>query len=254
MHHIRFLRLAFHVFLGLLTVLCVWPFLRASARMWSMQQFSEKLLRIVNVRVKATWVDSKVQGPHVLYCNHVSWLDIFAINAVYPVIFIAKSEIANWPIAGILAKKAGTLFIERGKRHAVRAVITSAAQVLRTGGSVAVFPEGTTGTGQTTLPFHSNFVQAAIQASVPLLPVSLQFVDAQGCFSAQPAFVGEQTLMDNVRFLLNSREGFEVHLTFHTPLHVEGRTRHELSQHAQVVIEHSLNQGAMCAGGSAAST
>ena len=99
-----------------------------------------------------------IHKPCLLYSTHVSWLDIFAFNSVHPVTFIAKSEISKWPIGGLLAKRSGTLFIERGKRHAVRDVIHAAVGVLKTGRCVAVFPEGTTGEGRAPLHFHSNFV------------------------------------------------------------------------------------------------
>jgi len=152
------------------------------------------------------------------------------------VTFIAKSEISKWPIGGLLARRSGPLFIERGKRHAVRDVIHAAVKVLGTGRCVAVFPEGTTGLGHTPLHFHSNFVQPAIQANVSLLPVSLQYFTPDGKFSSQPAFVGEQTLLENIQVLLNSETGFVVQLYVHAPVNTEGRTRHELSDEAHTRI------------------
>lgn len=243
MKHFRFVRLVLHLLAGLFTVLCVWPFLKQPARVRSVQRFSKQLLRIVNVRVQLVGAEHlQPQGPSVLYSNHVSWLDPFVINSVHPAIFIAKSELETWPVAGTLAKRAGVLFIERGKRHAVRDVIAAATKVLQAGGSVAMFPEGTTGTGEAPMHFHSNFVQPAIHAAVPLLPVSLQFFDPQGHFTTQPAFFQGQALMDNVRVLLSQREGFEVCLTVHAPFSVEGRTRHELSQQAFEAIARSMVQ------------
>lgn len=229
-------RLIAHLLYGFVVALVFWPLLRPKQKEEIEQSWAHRLMRILNVQVKVVYESPEsnyaVHKPCLLYSTHVSWLDIFAFNSVHPVTFIAKSEISKWPIGGLLAKRSGTLFIERGKRHAVRDVIHAAVKVLGTGRCVAVFPEGTTGAGDTPLHFHSNFVQPAIQAGVPLLPVSLQYFTPDGKFSSQPAFIGEQTLLENIQVLLNSKSGFVVQLNFHTPIHTAGRTRHELSDEA----------------------
>jgi 1-acyl-sn-glycerol-3-phosphate acyltransferase len=69
-----------------------------------------------------------------------------------------------------------------------------------------------------------------------LLPVSLQYFTPDGKFSSQPAFVGEQTLLENIQVLLNSETGFVVQLYVHAPVNTEGRTRHELSDEAHTRI------------------
>ena len=117
-----------------------------------------------------------------------------------------------------------------------RDVIHAAVKVLGTGRCVAVFPEGTTGPGDAPLHFHSNFVQPAIQAKVPLLPVSLQYFMPNGKFSSEPAFIGEQTLLENIQVLMNSTTGFVVQLYIHAPIDTDGRTRHELSDEAHEKI------------------
>ncbi|WP_370261352.1 lysophospholipid acyltransferase family protein [Limnobacter sp.] len=237
-------RLVAHLLGGLLLALLAWPLIGTPQRKRTEQWFAKKLLSILKVQVQASYESTQanyaLHGPYLLYSNHVSWLDIFAFNAVEPVTFIAKAEISKWPIGGTLAKRSGTLFIERGKRHAVRDVIQAAVQVIKTGRSVAVFPEGTTGTGQTPLNFHSNFVQPAIMAGVPLLPVSLQYCSTDGRFSEEPAFVGEQTLMQNIAVLLNSPKGYVVKLHFHHPMPTEGQTRHDLSDLAYTQIAAHL--------------
>ena len=107
----------------------------------------------------------------LVVANHLSWLDIFAIDALCPASFVAKSEIARWPLVGTLVARAGTLFIERGRRHAVHRLIEHIERSLQAGGRVAVFPEGTTGAGHALLPFHANLIQAAVDAQAPVVPV-----------------------------------------------------------------------------------
>lgn len=229
-------RLVVHLLYGFVVALAFWPLLNKKQKEQIEQCWAGQLLHILNVRVNVLYETPEsnysLHKPCLLYSTHVSWLDIFAFNSIHPVTFIAKSEISKWPIGGLLAKRSGTLFIERGKRHAVRDVIHAAVKVLGTGRCVAVFPEGTTGAGDTPLHFHSNFVQPAIQAQVPLLPVSLQYFKPDGQFSSEPAFIGEQTLLENMKVLLNSKTGFVVQLYIHAPINPEGRTRHELSDDA----------------------
>ncbi|HEX4918883.1 MAG TPA: lysophospholipid acyltransferase family protein [Limnobacter sp.] len=238
------LRLVLHLLYGLLVALLLWPLVSVGTRTRIEQRFASTLMHMLNVRVQAEYesplADYALHGPCLLYSNHVSWLDIFAFNAVCPVTFIAKAEISKWPIGGTLAKRSGTLFIERGKRHAVRDVIHAAVGVLKTGRSVAVFPEGTTGPGNAPLHFHSNFVQPAIQAGVPLLPVSLQYCTPSGRYTPAPAFIGEQTLLQNIAVLLNNRKGFVVKLYFHNPMPTTGQTRHDLSDLAYAQISARL--------------
>lgn len=233
-------RLVVHLLYGFVVALVLWPLFGRAQKEAIERRFARQLLAILNVRVRVVYEapesNYSVHRPCLLYSTHVSWLDIFAFNSVHPVTFIAKSEISKWPIGGLLAKRSGTLFIERGKRHAVRDVIHAAVQVLGTGRCVAVFPEGTTGAGDAPLHFHSNFVQPAIHAKVPLLPVSLQYFTPNGKFSSAPAFIGEQTLLENIKVLLNSKTGFVVQLYIHAPIETDGRTRHELSDQAHAQI------------------
>lgn len=242
---VGYVRLLSLVLLGVLLALLAWPLISVPQRDRTEHWFARRILSILRVKVSVHFespdADFSTRGPYLLYSNHVSWLDIFALNSVSPLTFIAKSEIADWPLAGVLAKRSGTLFIERGKRHAVRQVIQEAVEVLKAGRTVAVFPEGTTGAGDELLPFHSNFIQPALLAGVAVVPVSLQYQDESGKFCAEPAFVGEQTLLENIQVLLNASKGYTVRLVFHTPIQTEGMTRHALSDRARDVIQNTLS-------------
>ncbi|MDX1670103.1 MAG: lysophospholipid acyltransferase family protein [Limnobacter sp.] len=208
--------------------------------MRSEKWFAHTLLKIFGVQVQVQVLDPSSRSERgrgkLYFSNHVSWLDIFAFNAVNPIVFIAKSEIAQWPLIGKFAVKSGTLFIERGKRQAVRDVVHSAAETLKAGQDVAVFPEGTTGPGDAPLPFHSNFVQPAILAGAPIVPVSLQYLDRQGNWTSLPAFLGEQTLLENIRVLMANLGGFTVRLVYHPTIEPGNQTRQELCAKARQMI------------------
>lgn len=203
------------VVLGLLSVTLVFPVASRGLRAGMIRHWSRVLMVFcgVSLRVAGRPV---YEGPVMWVANHVSWVDIFVLNTVRPVAFIAKSEIRGWPVIGWLVAGAGTLFIERGRRHAVRAVGHEMKRRFERGDVVGLFPEGTTSDGLDVAPFHSSLFEAAIRAGVDIQPVALVFYH-QGIRSSRAAFVGEQTLLQNVWFLLTTR-GQRVDLVFQPAL------------------------------------
>ena len=116
----------------------------------------------------------------MIVANHVSWLDVFAINSRATSAFVAKAEIREWPVVGWLVSLAGTVYIRRGDTKAVPDVIVQMQERLRTGFPVALFPEATTHVGPTLRKFHGKLLQAAIDEQADILPVGLQYRYADG--------------------------------------------------------------------------
>ncbi|MBF6615338.1 MAG: 1-acyl-sn-glycerol-3-phosphate acyltransferase [Candidimonas sp.] len=199
------------VLLGLASVMLVFPLassrLRAAMTLW----WSRILMVFCGVRMRVVGEPYR-KGPVLWAANHVSWVDIFVLNSVRPTAFIAKSDIRKWPLLGWLVAGAGTVFIERGRRHAVRAVGREMKLRFERGEVIGLFPEGTTSSGYDVAPFHSSLFDAAIRAGVDIQPVALRFFH-RGQRSDVVAFVGEQTLMQNLWCLL-SRTGTEVEVCF----------------------------------------
>jgi 1-acyl-sn-glycerol-3-phosphate acyltransferase len=190
--------------LGLLIVLGVFPWIATRTRERVIARWSRMLMAACGVAVcervlpggvsLAGWQGQSGPGAgRMIVANHVSWLDVFAINSLAPASFAAKAEIASWPLAGVLVARTGTVFVERGRRHAVHGVVQRLTQLLAQGARVAVFPEGTTSDGQQVLPFHGNLVQAALNTGAPVVPVALRYQDRQGRPSQRPLFVGDMT-------------------------------------------------------------
>jgi 1-acyl-sn-glycerol-3-phosphate acyltransferase len=142
--------------------------------------------------------ERKTSGPVLYVCNHISWLDIFVINAWQSAVFVSKAEVANWPLIGPLVSGAGTIYIERERMRDALKVVGDLTQSLRAGHTAAIFPEGTTSAGNTLLPFHANLIQAAIQAQVPLQPLALSYHAADGSRSFAASYIGEMTLLDSL--------------------------------------------------------
>lgn len=234
----RFVCVSAWILLGLLTELLVFPVLGRVRRRRVVGAWSRVLLRLCGVRVRP--VGAPVARGAVLWvANHVSWVDIFVLNSVRTTSFVAKSDIRRWPVIGLLVAWAGTLFIDRRHRHAVRDAGRQMLACFERGDAVGLFPEGTTTDGSHVLPFHAGLFDAAVQARVPTQPVALRFLK-HGRHAPELAFVGEQTLVANLWFLLGAR-GVCVECCFLAPIPASaGLSRGELAQRAQAAISAAV--------------
>ncbi|WP_442595740.1 lysophospholipid acyltransferase family protein [Parapusillimonas sp. JC17] len=190
------------ILLGLLSVTLILPVASLRIRSCMTKHWSRALMFLCGVGIRVRG-EARRTGPVMWVANHVSWIDIFVLNAVRPTAFIAKSDIRRWPIIGWLVAGAGTVFIERGHRHAVRAVGHQMKARFGQGEVVGLFPEGTTSPGYGVASFHSSLFDAAIRAGVDIQPVALRFFH-RGRRSDYVAFVGEQNLIQNLWYLLGT--------------------------------------------------
>lgn len=192
----RLLRCLLHILRGMLICAVVFPFISAPKRMAHVGRWSVRMLSVLGIELRAS--GAMGAQPTLFVANHVSWIDILAINAVRPVRFVSKSDIRAWPLLGWLVACGGTLFIERTRSRDALRVLHLVADALRAGEQIAVFPEGTTSDGFGVLPFHANLLQAAISAEVPVQAIALRFSDASQPVSAAAAYVGDMTLAQSL--------------------------------------------------------
>ncbi len=149
--------------------------------------FHRVLCKVIGVRITEVGTRTR-ETPALILANHASWLDIPVIGAIAPVVFVAKSEVATWPIFGTLAKLQRTVFIERERRHKTGEAARAMAERLRGGDAVLLFPEGTSSDGVRILPFRSALIGAVHHAigdsthhqQVTVQPVSLAYVGIGG--------------------------------------------------------------------------
>ena len=158
-----------------------------------------RLSRALGVRVR---VRGSVAPRCLLVSNHISWLDVPVLGGQEHLGFLSKSEVRSWPLAGWMAATAGTIFIERGGNQAAE-VSERIAKRIAAGGSLVVFPEGTTSRGQGVRRFHPRLFSIAQQPGLGVQPVALTYRSehAPGPDLAVP-FVGDQTLLGNLWALL----------------------------------------------------
>jgi 1-acyl-sn-glycerol-3-phosphate acyltransferase len=153
------------------------------------------LARICGFRVRRR--GEPLPGATLFVANHVSWADIVVLDSQRVVGFVAKREIAAWPVVGWIAARADTIFHQRGSTESLGGVLHEMLARLRDGHSVAVFPEGRTGNGTAIGPFHARIFLAAVETGAPVQPVALRY-GSQGGAQAAVAFQPGEHFMGNV--------------------------------------------------------
>lgn len=149
--------------------------------------YHRMLCAAIGIRIREIGQRS-TQFPLLILANHASWLDIVIITALTPAVFIAKKEVATWPVFGWLAKLQRSIFIDRERRHKTGAATKEIAKRLLEGDAVVLFAEGTSSDGNRILPFRSALIGAvhhAIAGSthhdvVVVQPMSLAYVGLSG--------------------------------------------------------------------------
>jgi 1-acyl-sn-glycerol-3-phosphate acyltransferase len=162
------------------------------------------VVRAAGVRIRITGAAGPTGGL-LIVANHISWLDIPLLAAVRPARMLAKTEVRGWPVAGALAARGGTLFIERDRLRALPATVDRIAQALRGGAAVVAFPEGSTWCGRAHGHFRRAVFQAALDAGVPVQPVRLHYRLTGGAASTAPAFVGDDSLLASLWRVASAR-------------------------------------------------
>src|SRR4051812_5045973 len=193
------------------------------------------MCRLLGVRVRSigTPIDTR---PLLIVANHSSWMDISILTSLTPVVFVAKSEIARWPLFGLLAKLQRTVFVERDRRQKTGEVNAAIAQRLAEGDPVLLFGEGTAGDGNRVLPFRSALIGAARDAlaaaghvrEIWIQPLSIAYLNQQGIplgrhLRPRCAWYGKMKLVPHIGAL--ARTGaVDVAVTWGEPIAYNGET------------------------------
>lgn len=189
----------------------------------------------------------QMQGPVLFVANHVSWMDILLLYTQRAACFVAKAEIARWPLVGWLAARAGTIFHRRGNAGSLSAVMAVMVARMRNGRAVAVFPEGGIEhelTGITTVrTFHARVFQCALDAQVPIQPVALTYCRGGCAWDGATFQQGESFIGNFLRLLGEPPLQAEVH--FLAPLTTPAENgRRAMADAARTAIAECLSQRA----------
>jgi len=130
-------------------------------RLWA-----RSMIRLLGVRVEAS--GTPPSGSFFLVSNHLGYLDVIVFASQVPCVFVARGDLARWPVAGRLCRSAGTVFIDRTNKRAIPRAIAQVEQVLADGAGVVVFPEGTSSAGEGVLPFRPSLLDIPARGGIPV--------------------------------------------------------------------------------------
>ncbi|MDO6416745.1 lysophospholipid acyltransferase family protein [Sphingomonas sp. BIUV-7] len=182
-------------------------------------------------------IEGRPKPGHVLYvANHISWLDILALGGASEARFIAKDEIARWPLVGSLARLGGTVFVSRERRGATRVQADAVAAALGEGRPVALFAEGGTGDPSFVRPFRPALFASAVEAGTPVQPVAIDY----GPDRARYAWPDGMSFADEAKRMLNRAEPVPVTLRFLPPLDPATLDRKALAAQSHAGISSAL--------------
>jgi 1-acyl-sn-glycerol-3-phosphate acyltransferase len=188
------------------------------------------------------------KGPVLFVCNHISYIDITVLGSLLPASFVAKSEVATWPLFGLLAKLQRTVFIDRRGSRAAAHRDDMLARLDR-GDSLILFPEGTSGDGNRVLPFKSALFSVAqiegAKGPLTVQPVTIAYTKIDGLplgrtFRPYLAWYGDMDLLTHFFSWLGLGR-ITVEVTFHDPVtFAEFGSRKGLSDHCHDIVANGL--------------
>jgi 1-acyl-sn-glycerol-3-phosphate acyltransferase len=220
------------------------------------QLFHRCLLRLLGFRVRVHGEIAPTprvvgEGSPVLFvANHASYLDIPVLSALIPAAFVAKAEVADWPLIGWLAKMQHTVFIERRSAHADRQR-NDLRDRMAAGQSLMLFPEGTSSDGLTVLPFKSSLFSivenAPADRPIMVQPVSVTCTEIDGLPITRAwrpfyAWYGDMTLIGHLWNVFKFGH-FTVDVVFHPPIAASSFAgRKELAAYCQQQVARGIEQ------------
>lgn len=225
--------------LGALIVAIAYPCCGRQLQARLRARWSAAVLGLLGIRLAVSGTPP-AQGS-LIVSNHVSWLDVLAINAAAPASFVCKQEVRAWPLIGWLAARNDTVFVRRGSAIHVRRVNEALAQRLANRITVAAFPEGTTTDGRAVLGFRSAPFQASLDAGVPVQPIAIRYVDSNGGLSRAAPFVGTTSFAASMLAIAAS-PAILACVRVGPPLHPEGWDRRLLAHAARRRINALLHE------------
>jgi 1-acyl-sn-glycerol-3-phosphate acyltransferase len=142
----------------------------------------------------------------LLVCNHLSYLDVIVLSSIRPCVFVARHDVAAWPLFGWLARAAGTIFVDRERRLASADVVDLVREAVAGGSLVVLFPEGTSSDGSTVLPFKSALLEPAVELRCPVAAAAIEYALDDGSVADEVCYWGDMTLVPHLLNLFFKRE------------------------------------------------
>ncbi len=182
---------------------------------------------------------------HVLYiANHVSWIDILVLGGKTGCAFVAKADMAPWPLLGWLATSNNSVYVERENRRGAAGQANALQLALATGQPIALFPEGTTAGGHELLPFRSSLIAAVVPPpeGIIIQPVAIDY----GERAEEIAWIDAESVGKNALRIMSEPSRIPITLHFLKPLdHSDFGDRKAIAAHSRAEIAEALGQVAL---------
>jgi 1-acyl-sn-glycerol-3-phosphate acyltransferase len=176
----------------------------------------------------------------LMVANHISWLDVMAINSLTETRFLSKEDVKRWPFIGILVTLSGTLYLERGSLSSLRKLSTTLQELIRRQRSIVIYPEGTTTDGSQVLHFHGGLFQAALNNHAGVQPVAIRYQE-NGELDTVAPFIGDDAFFPHlVRILCRPRT--RVSISFLPSISVVNRKRQQVADMSRHAIAAELDR------------
>ena len=205
---IKYLQLVGQMVSAIWILWFVFPRVDRDTQLNQIQVWAKKTLQVMGLRVHYEEASSTAQMsrmPLILVANHVSWLDVLIIQSLQPSIFIAKSEVRQWPLVGAMAQASGVVFVDRESTRSTLKMVESVSLALQQGYCVAGFPEGTSSEGREVSLFHANLFEAAVHHQIQVQPLALRYSDPiTGELCSRAAFVGDMGFLSSLHQVMTA--------------------------------------------------
>lgn len=206
------------------------PLALARRAVW-LQASSRKVLACAGIEIH---IAGSVPERGLVVANHLGYLDILVFAAVMPCFFVAKSEIAGWPVFGKAARAGGAIFLVRSSRASANTVAEEIVRRLSLPVPVLLFPEGTSTDGSRVLRFHSRLIAPAVDAASPVTAAVLRYSAEGEVEERELCWFGDALFLPHLWRTLG-RTGIQAEVRFGEPRLFSDRITAAKETHAEVV-------------------
>lgn len=168
-------------FFALVATVHLWISILALPNRWKIisrlnRNFTLLVRLILNIKVNVSGDEGQLErGGYVIIANHVSYVDGIVLGSIFPILFVAKREVKNWPIVGQWNVLCGTIFVNRQRKELVGVLIRELIRKLKQEANILLFPEGTSTNGEKMLPFQTVPLAAPLRSRSIIAPVTVTY-------------------------------------------------------------------------------
>ncbi|HEX9455055.1 MAG TPA: lysophospholipid acyltransferase family protein [Candidatus Binatia bacterium] len=168
-------------FFVLVAMVHLWISILALPNRWKIitrlnRNFTLLLRTILNIKVTVEGDEGQLErGGYVIIGNHVSYVDGIVLGSIFPIVFVSKREVKNWPVVGQWNTLCGSIFINRQRKELVGSLVREMSGKLKQEANILLFPEGTSTNGERMLPFQTVPLAAPLRNRSIIVPTTIAY-------------------------------------------------------------------------------